>query len=462
VTAEDAGGNVGPKSNEATTSATEDSAPPAVNVTGPAGGTVVTGVATVTATASDDIGVAGVQFLLDGASLGVEDTTPPYAVDWNSAQSANGPHALSARARDARGNLTTAVDVGVTANNEAVPGLMLAYSFDEGSGATIHDSSGKVNRGSVIAGTWTVSGHTGSSLSYDGSGDYVQTPSSATINIAGKGLTVEMWANITAGSAIDYVLLAKPWVNGTTASPTYQYGVEYDANGAHTIDFYFGDTIGTRHGPYSMVPTTGAWTHLAYTFDGTTVKGYLDGVLKIAAPVDADIQARTSNLLIGVDAAHQQGFKGKLDDVRLYNRALTQLEVQTDMGKAVAPPVPPVPEGSPGTSMKASRGSDDGSAIDLNWDVATCVAKGYHVVFGPLAGVSTYQTSGGLCAIGVSGTKSWTSVPEGDLWFVVVGDDNLSTEGTWGSRSPAGMSINNATPSGVCGMVNRINLGACP
>ena len=64
--------------------------------------------------------------------------------------------------------------------------------------------------------------------------------------------------------------------------------------------------------------------------------------------------------------------------------------------------------------------------------------------------------------MGVSGSTAWTTVPAGDLWFVVAADDNLSTEGTWGDRSPAGMAMNNATPSGVCGMTNRINLSACP
>jgi hypothetical protein len=64
--------------------------------------------------------------------------------------------------------------------------------------------------------------------------------------------------------------------------------------------------------------------------------------------------------------------------------------------------------------------------------------------------------------MGVSGSTAWTTVPSGDLWFVVAADDNLSTEGTWGDRSPSGSAMNNATPSGVCGMTNRINLIACP
>jgi hypothetical protein len=461
VTAEDGAGNVGPKSNEATTSVFEDATPPTISMTAPGSGAVVTGVAPVTATANDDIGVAGVQFLLDGVALNAEDTVAPFATDWNSGQSANGPHTLSARARDARGNLTTSAGVPVTVSNAGIPNLQLAYSLDEGSGTAVYDSSGNANRGTIVAGSWST-GHTGSALSYDGAGDYIQTPSAPSINVMSSGLTVSMWVNITAGSAIDYVLLAKPWNNGTTGNPSYSYGLEYDANGAHTIDFYFGDTLNTTRGPYSVVPATGGWTHVAYTYDGTTVKGYLDGVLKIAAPADGQIQTRPTNLRLGVDPAGNQGFKGKLDDVRIYNRALTQLEIQTDMGKAVSPAVPPVPDGSFGASMKASRVIDDGSTISVTWDVAACAAKGYHTIFGPLSGVSTYQTSGGRCGMGVSGSSTWSSVPAGDLWFVVAADDNASTEGTWGNRTVGGLAMNNATPSGVCGMVNRINLATCP
>jgi hypothetical protein len=461
VTAEDAAGNVGPKSNETFTSVFEDATPPTVAIASPGSGAVLTGVASVSAAAGDDIGVLGVQFLLDGASLNAEDTVPPFTTDWNTGQNANGPHVLAARARDARGNMTTSAGVPVTVSNSGIPNLQLAYSLDEGAGTVIHDSSGNANRGTLVAGTWS-SGHTGSALSYDGASDYTTTPSAPSINVVTSGLTLSMWVNITAGSALDYVLLSKPWTNGTIGNPSYQYGLEYDANGAHTIDFLFGDTLNTVRGPYSIVPTTGGWTHVAFTYDGTTVKGYLDGVLKIAAPADGQIQTRSTNLLLGVDPALGQGFKGKLDDVRIYNRALTQLEIQTDMGKAVPPAVPPVPDGTFGTSMKASRITADGGTISVTWDVAACVAKGYHTIYGPLSGVATYQTSGGRCGMGISGSSTWSSVPAGDLWFVVAADDNAGMEGTWGNRTLGGLAMNNATPSGVCGMTDRINLATCP
>ena len=73
---------------------------------------------TVIATAADDLGVAGVQFLLDGVPLGAEDTTAPYELAWDTATAANGAHTLTAVARDAAGQQTTAAAVSVTVAND--------------------------------------------------------------------------------------------------------------------------------------------------------------------------------------------------------------------------------------------------------------------------------------------------------------------------------------------------------
>ena len=80
-----------------------DTTPPTVSVTAPAGGATVSGQSVaVSATAADNTGVTGVQFLLDGAALGAEDTTAPYSVVWNTTTATSGPHTLSARSRRGR------------------------------------------------------------------------------------------------------------------------------------------------------------------------------------------------------------------------------------------------------------------------------------------------------------------------------------------------------------------------
>ena len=114
VTARDAAGNTGTATLTVTVS---DSTPPTTAVTAPLTGTTVTGTVTVSASATDNVGVAGVQFKLDGASLGVEVTTPPYAVTWDTTTAAGGAHTLTAVARDAAGNIGTSAGVTVTVAN---------------------------------------------------------------------------------------------------------------------------------------------------------------------------------------------------------------------------------------------------------------------------------------------------------------------------------------------------------
>src|SRR5258706_5577114 len=93
-----------------------DTQAPAVSITAPAAGNV-SGTISVTANASDNVGVVGVQFLLDGVNLGAEDNASPYSVSWNTTTATNGSHNLTARARDAAGNTTTSSVVTVNVNN---------------------------------------------------------------------------------------------------------------------------------------------------------------------------------------------------------------------------------------------------------------------------------------------------------------------------------------------------------
>jgi len=94
-----------------------DAVPPSVSISEPGQGAVVLGAPRVAASASDDIGVAGVQLLLDGAALGPEDVSAPFELYWDTTLVANGPHTLAATARDATGNTTTSSPVDVTVSN---------------------------------------------------------------------------------------------------------------------------------------------------------------------------------------------------------------------------------------------------------------------------------------------------------------------------------------------------------
>ncbi len=119
ATASDAAGNTGtsvPVSVKVNNSVL-DTTPPTVSVTAPASGATVSGTVSVTATASDNVAVASVQFQLDGANVGTLDTTAPYAFSWNTTTATNGSHTLRAIATDSSNNSTTSAAVTVTVSN---------------------------------------------------------------------------------------------------------------------------------------------------------------------------------------------------------------------------------------------------------------------------------------------------------------------------------------------------------
>jgi subtilisin-like proprotein convertase family protein len=130
-----------------------------------------------------------------------------------------------------------------------------------------------------------------------------------------------------------------------------------------------------------------------------------------------------------------------------------------DLACALAGTPPPVPDGAIGTEMAASRMA--GSGIHVTWDVATCVAENYHLLYGTLQNVSSYTPTGAVCGLGPLGSYDWAGSPAGDLWFLIVADNAAAMEGTWGANG-AGADRAGTTPSGLCGFTTRSNAGTCP
>jgi hypothetical protein len=107
--------------------------------------------------------------------------------------------------------------------------------------------------------------------------------------------------------------------------------------------------------------------------------------------------------------------------------------------------------------MSVERLALDGSEISVDWD-DRCAPAGAKIVYGPLGLVSSRTITGSVC--GISSPESWTSLPAGDLWFVVVSDDGSTVESSWG-RSSEG-ERNGLTHSGTCGCQTKDLTGSCP
>jgi hypothetical protein len=330
VRAVDGAGNFGPASNEA--SATVDAQPPTVSVTEPAAGATLSATVTLSATAADDVGVAGVQFQVDGVALGAEDTTAPYSVSWDTTAATNAAHEVTAVARDAAGNRTTSASVSVTVSNAAPPpppdGPVAAYAFDEGTGLTTADATGKGHIGTLGGGVaWTPTGHSGGALSFDGVDDVVAVADAVDLDLA-SGMTLEAWVKPTAlGSTWRTVVIKEQ-----ASDLVYALYAHTDAALPSGHVFVGADTF--VRGTTSLL--LGEWTHLAVTYDGAALTLYVNGVQAATQAVSGAMPASAGDLKIGGTAIWPEWFEGAIDDVRVYDRALTAADIQADMARAVA------------------------------------------------------------------------------------------------------------------------------
>jgi glucose/arabinose dehydrogenase len=322
VTAEDAAGNVSASSSEVTAVVPADQ-PPAVALTAPAAGSTVTGSVAVSANASDDVGVAGVQFKLDGANLGVEDTSSPYSVSWDTKTATNGSHVLSAVARDSAAHSTTSATVSVTVNNTAPPtGLVAAYSFNAGSGTTAADGSGTGNPGTISGAAWTASGKYGAALSFNGANSWVTVGDSNSLDLT-NGLTLEAWVQPAALGTTWRTVIFKERPGGMV------YSLYANQDTSRPVGQVF--TGAERNVTGTAALGLNVWTHLGSTYDGANLRLYVNGVLVATTAVTGAMSASTGVLRIGGNSIWNEWFSGAIDEVRVYNRALSQSQIQSDM-----------------------------------------------------------------------------------------------------------------------------------
>jgi hypothetical protein len=324
VQAADARGNLSPSSPQASAVVTGDTTAPTVSVTAPNNNASLSGTVQVTANASDAAGVASVQFKLDGQDLMDPDTTAPYAISWDTTTTGDGRHTLTAVAKDATGNTTTATTRNVEVHNT---GAVAAYGFDEASGGTVTDTV-STNTGTISGATRVVDGRFGKALSFDGTNDQVTVAPTNALNLS-SGMTLEAWVKPTAlgnwrsviykenTGSLAYALFAS---TSTAEVPTGTVftNAEYSAPAAGGLPL-------------------ATWTHISMTWDGTTLKTYVDGAMVASQAAPAPLITSTGQLRIGGENVRNGWFNGYIDEVRIYGRPLSATEIAADMNKPVNP-----------------------------------------------------------------------------------------------------------------------------
>ena len=359
VEAVDAAGNASARATLNVSTVACDTSAPSVALTAPLTGASLSGPVSVSANASDNFGVVGVQFKLDGVPLGAEDTSAPYSVAWDTRTAGNGPHTLTGVARDGSGNSTTSAAVNVTVNNlmPSVPGLVAAYALDDWAGSTASDTSGGGHPGTLIGGTW-VPGKFGSAASLNGTGDHVDLPQLGTFY--NSGFTLEAWVKKTSALQVNAAVVGT-WTADGNGGPM----IWVDHVSGH---YYL--TLGKGLSNYldsGIVPSAGTWQHLAATFDGTTARFYVNGTLAASKPYTGSVGNSNTWRIGAYDSPAGGFFDGTIDEVRIYDHALTQPQVQTDMTTSVGPPDTTPPSAPPSFTVSARSPL----SITTSWTAAT-------------------------------------------------------------------------------------------
>ncbi|MEK7152438.1 MAG: LamG-like jellyroll fold domain-containing protein, partial [Patescibacteria group bacterium] len=322
VAANDAGSNQSAQSSPASvTLPLPDTQAPSVGITNPTGGVVSSNIQIVV-NATDNVGVVGVQLKLDGNNLGSELTATPYQFNWDTRSAANGQHTLTAVARDAAGNVTTSPGSTVTVQNQVVAGgLVAAYNFNQGSGSTLADRTGNGHTGTISGATWNASGKYGSALSFNGTSNWVTIPDANDLDLT-NAMTIEAWVKPNTLTGWRTILMKE-------APGGMAYSLYSGNNGSRPA--FYGSVTSDVGVNGSGALSTSAWWHVTGTFNGSSLRIYVNGNLVGTKTLSGNIRTTTGTLRLGGNSAWGEYFKGLMDDVRVYNRVLSQAEIQTDM-----------------------------------------------------------------------------------------------------------------------------------
>ncbi len=382
-----------------------------------------------------------------GATLIGSDNTSPYAVTWNNAVA--GTHALTAKVLYSGGGVTSS-PVSITVNN-ADPsldpdgdgfntGLEVAlgtdpqsaasqppaiyanlrawWKLDETTGTTADDFTGRPQDGTLSGGAAWATGITGNALSFDGIDDGVLVGTSAAV-VGSGNLSLATWVKIDPGSPLGTVIQQR---EAGASGDQGQYGLNVNANG--TVNFFLYNNS-TYQFNLSSTPTVndGQWHQLAAVREGSAGRLYIDGVL--VASGTGTVQALVSHSVsIGYDNRdNSKRFKGAIDDLRIYERALTAAEID-GLHDALVPNRAPSFTTNPVVKAAATE------------DVAYTASLAGNATDPDLGDTLTFSRSAGATWLSVapdgtiSGTPTNANVGNNNLFVRVTDSAGLSSTAT--------------------------------
>jgi hypothetical protein len=312
-----------------------DLTPPIAVITTPTEGATLTGTVVFSADVTDNVGVTRVDFLA-GDRLAGTDRTPPFSINWNTINVANGVHALKVRAWDAAGNQTASALVNVTVDNERVPPTVVFTSPTEGAtltgGVTLSveasdDQSGVARvefyAGAALMATDTTAPYTSwfssrnypngpfvlTAKAYDGLGNVGSTQVNVTLDndltaptvaftSPTSGATLSGAVTLSANASDDRSSISKvEFYLGNTllgtdwsAPYTYSWNTRAHANGAHVLTAKAQDAFGNMASSTALnVTVDNDFTVPTVAFTAPSAGATLSGTVELAATASDNV-----------------------------------------------------------------------------------------------------------------------------------------------------------------------------
>lgn len=202
------------------------------------------------------------------------------------------------------------------------------WALDEASGLSILDGSGYGNNGNISGGVQWVQGVSGSALRFDGSTGAVSINGAASLDLS-AALTVSAW--VRPERVATQTVLKKAT---NSAVDGYEIAIALDGRPFFRVNQTTSGNTFRVDAPSAASTDGSTWVHLVGTFDGDRLRLYVDGqeVGSIAGP--AAVALNDLPLMIGHQPGGGHPLQGTVDDVRVYDRALSTAEVNALYGRA--------------------------------------------------------------------------------------------------------------------------------
>jgi hypothetical protein len=218
--------------------------------------------------------------------------------------------------------------------------LVAYWTFDEGSGDIVYDSSGNNNNGTINGATWDA-GKYGNALRFNAQDNYVEVPTSDSLEIT-PNVTIAAWINwIDAGDGWLGIM-----ANGQQNGPWENYGLFVNRGGRY---LYFTLSLDGGHVTQSTpnnVIEPDEWLHACATWDGSNARIYVNGEMLLEQAQTGELVPPQLPLRIGHRNGSTHYYNGIIDEVRIYNHALTEVEILAAMegGKGYPYALGPIPK----------------------------------------------------------------------------------------------------------------------